>query len=320
MIDVRKSARCIVEQARFVHIDAANVSAVAAQISMGKFARPTPEDTNPFHATSVEQAAMWCFILDSVNFCFWSDTERERWFVEDAHQEFHDGYWALVAALRRAAGEIPLFDPAWFSTMTLGRVRHLFRGQGEIPLIEKRKEALRELGQGFLKSKKSAWELVREADGGIVEFIDQILERFPLYRDEAMYHGRRIGIYKRAQILCQDLALTLSAYHIRPFKNLGVLTAFADYKLPQLLRCDGVLRYDPSLALRVDKKQQLRSGSPEEIEIRGATILAVEEIRRELDLVGQRMTSADVDNILWTEAVRRGTAMNPHHRTRTTNY
>lgn len=320
MIDVRKSARFIVERARFVHIDAASVSAVATQISMGRFARPTPEDTQPFRAASAEQAAMWCFVLDSVNFCFWPDTENQRWFVEDTHREFRDGYWALVAVLLRAAREIPLFDPTWLSRLSMKEANQIFRGRGHPPLLKKRHLALREIGKGFLVAHRGAWELVRQAQGRCTTFMNSVLSQFPLFRDEATYRGRRVGFYKRVQLLCQDLALTLSAYTIRPFKDLDALTAFADYKLPQLLRYDGVLHYDSALAQRVDKKQRLRSGSPEEIEIRAATILAVEEIRRELDLGGQRMTSADVDNILWTEAVRRGTAMNPHHRTRTTNY
>ena len=320
MIDVRTSARFITERARFVHIDPANVSAVASQILTGKFARPTPEDTNPFHATSVEQATMWCFILDSVNFCFWPDNGGKRWFVEDTHRESRDGYWALVAALRRSAREMPLFDSTWLSKLTINEANQIFRGKGSPPLLEERRRALREIGKGFLAAHRGAWELVQEAQGRSVTFINSVLSWFPLFRDEATYRARRVGFYKRAQLLCQDLALTLSSYNIRPFRDLAVLTAFADYKLPQLLRSDGVFRYDEDLAKRVDKKKQLHSGSPEEIEIRGATVLAVEEIRRALELGGQRMTSADVDNILWTEAERRGIAMKPYHRTRTTNY
>jgi hypothetical protein len=172
----------------------------------------------------------------------------------------------------------------------------------------------------LLGEQKSAWELVTRSQGDVTVFIEEILTHFPLFRDEATYRGRKVGFYKRAQLLCQDLALMLSAYGVTPFWNLDALTAFADFKLPQLLREEGALRYDETLAESIDRRKLLSTGSVSEIEIRGATIVAVEEIRHALVEQGDSRTSADVDTILWTEAVRRGTSMRPHHRTRTTDY
>lgn len=320
MIHVRRSATFIADHATFVRIDELAIRRVANLIVSNRCARPTETEMRPFHSRSLEEIAMWCFILDSVNFCFWADRDSNKWSVSVSGRTRYDGYWALVAALKRGSNEVPLFDPRWLSELTLDSVRHLFRGSGEIPLIEKRREALRELGRGLLKSKKSAWELVQHAHGDVVEFIDQILKWFPLYRDEARYHGRRIGIYKRAQILCQDLSLELSLVDIRPFTNLEKLTAFADYKIPQLLRELCALRYSPTLARLVDTMQEFKAGSPEEIEIRGSTIHAIELLRLDLAAHGVDISSADLDNLLWTEAVGRGSLMKPHHRVRTTNY
>ena len=50
------------------------------------------------------------------------------------------------------------------------------------------------------------------------------------------------------------------------------LTVFADYKLPQVLRRLGVLRYAPHLAERIDRLKPLEAGSREEGEIRAATV------------------------------------------------
>ena len=54
------------------------------------------------------------------------------------------------------------------------------------------------------------------------------------------------------------------------------LTVFVDYKLPQVLRRLGVLRYAPHLADQIDRLEPLEADSREEIEIRAATVWAGE--------------------------------------------
>merc|ERR1712224_291008 len=53
---------------------------------------------------------------------------------------------------------------------------------------------------------------------------------------------------------------------------------FADYRVPQILRPFGALRYSEALAAKVDGKHMIASGSEEEVEIRAATVQAVEII------------------------------------------
>ena len=59
---------------------------------------------------------------------------------------------------------------------------------------------------------------------------------------------RDTGFYKRAQIVPADLALA----GVAEFHDLDRLTIFADNLVPHVLRVDGVLRYDPELAARID--------------------------------------------------------------------
>lgn len=260
-----------------------------------------------------------CFILDAINFSFWPDTGRQQWKVQIANGEKRTGYWALVYALQRGVRENRrLLDPRWLRSMTDDDTACLLRGIGTIPLLHQRTLALRELGRE-LRDSSSLLELVLQSGGEVVAFIDTVIDRFPLFRDESVYRGRRIGFYKRAQLLVHDLSLVLSHFNLRPFSNLDYLTAFADYKIPQLLRALGVLHYDETLAFVIDREQSLQQGSAAETEIRGATVHAVELLRGELRRKGFSLTSAEIDNILWTEAKRRD-LKNPHHRTRTTYY
>jgi hypothetical protein len=61
------------------------------------------------------------------------------------------------------------------------------------------------------------------------------------------------------------------------------LTTFADYRVPQILRHKGILEYAPTLADRVNRQFELARGSFEEVSIRAATVVAVEELVRVLN-------------------------------------
>jgi len=101
----------------------------------------------------------------------------------------------------------------------------------------------------------------------------------------------------------------------RRITNTDRLTAFADYRLPQILRHYGALVYASALAESVDNCREIKAGSRDEIEIRAATVQAVERMRRRL--VGH--TAAEIDNALWLLS-QQVADLKPHHRTRTINY
>ena len=98
------------------------------------------------------------------------------------------------------------------------------------------------------------------------------------------------------------------------------LTAFADYKVPQVLRHLGILHYGPDLSQKVDRMVLIDAGSPEEIEIRANTIWAVELIRQELAQTQKRLRAFEVDWILWNLGQDRRFKVKPYHRTKTVFY
>src|SRR5690606_15455173 len=76
---------------------------------------------------------------------------------------------------------------------------------------------------------------------------------------------------KKAQLFLGLLTTNLArrGTHYPPY-----LTAYSDYRIPQVLRHLGVITYSDVLAEKVDGGTQLESGSPEELAIRAATLLA----------------------------------------------
>jgi hypothetical protein len=103
------------------------------------------------------------------------------------------------------------------------------------------------------------------------------------------------------------------------FDDLQTLTAFAGYKIPQVLRAESVLVFSSPLATTVDRQQEIPAGHSWEVEIRAATIWAVELLARELANRGRQVLAFELDWLLWTGA--QGSQLpNPYHRTRTIYY
>jgi hypothetical protein len=129
-----------------------------------------------------------------------------------------------------------------------------------------------------------------------------------------------VFFYKRAQIFAADLYGAFKGKEWGQFTDIHKLTAFADYKLPQVLRHLGILNYGQSLAQKVDQKVLLGPGSQGEVEIRANTVWSVELIRQELERKGKGLKAFEIDWILWNLGQRAEFKVRPYHRTATVFY
>jgi hypothetical protein len=129
-----------------------------------------------------------------------------------------------------------------------------------------------------------------------------------LARGMAMFDDR--GFYKRAQIVANDLALA----GVAEFHDLDRLTIFADNLVPHVLRCDGVLVYEETLAARIDAGERLALGGAER-EIRACAVHACE-------LISQRtgVPPRTIDIWLWTRGQAPEYKARPRHRCRSVFY
>jgi hypothetical protein len=267
------------------------------------------------------ETVRWIFVLDVLNHCFWADPGDKTWTVRFDGREW-SGYWGLGASLKRAMGEkVPITRASFLAEMTEAGLRSVFRGEGEIPLLRERLANLREAGRILERDwGGDAVSLVRAAGGRGMHLAEQVVASFPSFRDEALYDGRTVRFWKRAQLLVSDLHHAFGGAGFGAFEDIHELTAFADYKLPQVLRALGILSYDRPLEEAVDGLHHLDAGSPEEVEIRAMTIWAVEEIRKASYRAGHPVTSAAVDHWLWHLGQLEPFRQKPYHRCRTIYY
>jgi hypothetical protein len=284
-LGVRAACRSVVERAREVRLGPLDrlLDAIGD--------RSVPAwDGRRHYAGPPERTVRYLLVLDTVNFSFWGGAAG--------------GYWQLAERLRDVfeAGD-ELSEPAALAGVTPGRLRELL---GDLPMLDERAAALRELGEHGFDG------LVRGTAAGTAA---ALAERLGSFADVAEYGGRPVPLLKRAQIAPADL----HGAGVARFPDLVDLTCFPDYKLPQVLRHFGALEYSAELARRVDGWEELRGGEPAEVEIRAATVVAVERLREALGGRGRDLLSVEVDWILWD--LSQGLyPVRPYHRTRTVFY
>ena len=315
MQEVRESAQWVAEQNRFVRIDMDALARFAEHLSSQEMEVPPWDDFHHFRGSDKEMVA-YLLVLDTLNFCFWPPPAGETWEVEYQGKWF-SGYYALALALKKAleAG-FPLANSQVLAALTMHELQRILSGRGALQLMDRRLENCRELGSILTENYQGrAQGLVASADCSAVALARLLGRELSSFRDVATFRGEEVFFYKRAQLFAADLQGAFEGKDWGAFHDLEKLTAFADYKLPQVLRHVGILEYAKPLAERVDQRVLLEPGGLEEVEIRSNTIWAVELIRKVLRGRGKDFTSPEIDWLLWNLGQEDRFREKPYHRT-----
>lgn len=296
----------VVENARFVKIDNSAIDKLATDLSK-ILEKPIDEFLGVKTTGKIEDDIQQVFLIDSINFCFWAEKNKPKWLVE--HPEgikATGGWYSLTKVFERALDEkVSILDVNYLLSLNEKEAEHLFKGQNnvDIPLLKERIKCLKDSAK-VLKEKFSGKfiNVLEKAQNDTLELIEIVCRNFKYFREPFL---------KRAQILPKDLSY-LNGLKI---KNLDDLTAFADYRLPQVLRHYGVLIYNLKLSKKIDNYVLIKANSREETEIRAATVWACELLKKKL-----KTNAGDIDNGLWLLSQDLKSVMLPHHRTRTIFY
>ncbi|MBW0495374.1 hypothetical protein O181_035089 [Austropuccinia psidii MF-1] len=283
----------------------------------------------------------WIFFVSVLNFSFWDDAHDGKRFMVRWNGTEWTGYWSLLAVMHRALDEgHPVLDPQFYANQaTDENLTHIFRPSDggdrcPIPLLKERITILRHSSQILCtKYHGTTMELVRSAFCSALHLIKIVVEDFPSFNDDSMYNGTKVIFYKRAQIFAAEVWAAFDGKSFGKFDDIDQLTMFADYRVPQVLQSLQILQYSRRLEECLKRKQLLSHGSREEVEIRAASIVAIELLREELalelhaiDSVAHPPNSIEIDFWLWDLAKGREKEQTvaittlPHHRTRCIYY
>ncbi|MBD3319055.1 hypothetical protein GF342_04060 [Candidatus Woesearchaeota archaeon] len=309
------AAKQVVDAARFVRINVPGVVALAERLTL----RTLPAlETELYFSDGTWRTANYCLAITCLDFCFWGEP---KWSVVVKGKRY-TGSFAMLAAVKQAMGwGAKWWDAQYLQSLTRDDLGQILRGDAvEIPLLQERLTNLHEAGRVLEQYDGRFTTMIEQAEGSAVRLIQRVAQEFPQFRDRAVYKGREVSFYKRAQLLCANLQRVFAGKKWGAFQDVGQLAALADYKIPQILRHFGVLEYATPLASQVDNKALLAPGSEEEVEIRASMIWVVELIRQFLAARGVEKTAMEIDYLLWYEKFHVRGAMKPHHRTRTIFY
>ena len=320
MLEVLKTTEKVAKKSRHVRINREALITSVRRMVEENIEIP-PWDSRHHFFDGGEKTVAYFLVLDAVNFCFWAPEGRETWEIEFDGNRI-SGYYALAAALKQAVEKgLPFHEAGYLVDLTVEDLREILGGRGELQLLDQRVKNLNELGK-FLGDEfgGEACNLVEAAGQSAVGFAGLLSQKLASFRDVAVYERGKVFFLKRAQILASDLYGAFRGRGWGEFTDVDRLTAFADYKLPQVLRQLGVLLYAPVLAEKVDQRVLLAPGSPEEVEIRANTVQAVELMRGELQDRGRNLKAFEIDWLLWNMGQEDRFRERPYHRTLTMFY
>jgi hypothetical protein len=279
-LKVLETTRPHVESPKHVHINYKALDGLTQKVKNRIDATLPERDEEFFSLGDYQKDIQVVFLENVVNFCFWSKKNKEKWKVEFKGKE-DDGASALRLVFERAIHNgVPILDATYLSNLTIEQTREIFQPSNgiEIPLLHKRHENLVEAGKVLVERFNGFYSnLIKDSNYDAILITKDTIENFNSFNDS--YEG--VNFYKRAQLNAFDIAQIPSKHKIT---NTESLTAMADYKLPQLLRFVGVLEYSDKLASKIDHYELIKSGSTEEIEIRSATIWAIELVSQRLGI------------------------------------
>lgn len=317
--NIRAACALVADQANWVHIDHERLASYADEIATDVLC-VDESDPGRERFDDLETTVSFVVSLDAVNF-------GSGYFPYLRKRPGMSGYHTIAMSLREHVAEHGALDVDTLNAMTSERCAQLF-GQvlGEGPASELMAlfaTALRDLGAAVADRHDGSFTtLVTSCDHRAAALVVE-LDQIPFFHDVSRYRGIDVALYKRAQITVNDLALALGGrdqVDIARFDDIDRLTMFPDNLVPHVLRIDGVLTFEPELVSRIERVDDITSGSEPEVEIRAVSLHAVELLSEALRAAGTHAHARDLDTFLWNRGAASIYKAAPRHRTRCVYY
>jgi len=300
--EIRRACAWVAEQATHVRIEQAAIPAYAA--AMPVWQPPTAEER--LLDGSAELLAAFHLTLDAVNF-------GSGWFPTLHKREGRSGYWTVALGLRDRFAQRGAWSAAELREIGATEIAATLGQDPGHELMALFARSLNDLGAHVAEDHGGSFLAVAQAAQGSAVALAELLAGWDCFADVSAYDGRRVPFCKRAQLAAADL------HHagVADFSgDLACLTLFADNLVPHVLRLDGILRFAPEFAARIEAGELIDHDSPEEVEMRACAAHAAELI------VAARpdLTAQQVDHLLWTEGGGARYKAVPRPRSRCTAY
>mmetsp|Transcript_19534 Transcript_19534/g.35217 ORF Transcript_19534/g.35217 Transcript_19534/m.35217 type:complete len:336 (-) Transcript_19534:155-1162(-) len=276
MNPVKESCAFICQHAEHVKINDEAIKKIVDDLTDDRLLQlvsPKAFDATIHFVDGTDLTVQYILVVDTLNFCFWPETGLD--------------YDHLSRGVKAALEKDPhALDADRLANISEAEVREFFLWPANrpVPQMKERVRLLRETGNSLIQHFHGrAAEMVESAKGSALALVDLVTAFFPGFRDHAIYKGHQVFIYKRAQIFVADVYGAFQGQGLYgKFHDIDQLTMFADYRVPAQLHGMGVLSYSAILSEKIRNFESIPAGSEWEIELRAATVEAVERIRDRL--------------------------------------
>ena len=313
--EIRSACAEVSGRSHYVTLVEEKLGAYARSLSLET--PPPVYDTTHHFLGSPDDTLAYILTLDTVNF-------GSGYFPYLQKRPGMSGYFTIASSLKDHFEVHGPLSAQALQALSVGDCAVLFAQALDHPvraeLLRYFTQALNDLGSYLLERFQGRFRDLIHAAEGSAERLAIFLAEMPYFQDVSIYEGKRLPLYKRAQITASDLSLAFDAQGYGEFKDLDKLTIFADNLVPHVLRLDGVLHFDDALAARIDAGELIPAGSPEEVEIRAVALHAVERMVAILREEGHNMMAQNLDVRLWNRGQGAQYKARPRHRTRTVFY
>lgn len=314
--EIREACASVCAGARWVRLDEAALEALAGRWQQAP--PPTPAlDPAHHHRGTAASTTAFVLTLDAINF-------GSGWFPHLRKRPGLSGYFTVATSLSEQFDRAGPWSADALAALSAVDCAAVFGQDLGVPepaeLMGLFAAALNDLGRFLQDRHGGRFEGPFETAGGSAEALVAELARMPCFDDVARWRGRRVPLYKRAQLTAADLHLALEGRGLGAFRDLDRLTLFADNLVPHVLRCEAVLVYAADLAARIDREEPLEAGGEPEVEIRACAVHAAERLVVALGARGVATTAREIDYALWNRGQSPAVKARPRHRARSVFY
>lgn len=306
--EIRKDARFVAEHAAHVGVLTKKADLFAAEYT------PAPAVTLP-SGVDADHALDFLLLRSALRFGSGYEPRLTLKPRETAAENLDE---ALVRRFS-ASGPIPARDMVHATAKQVAELR----GQGlvdapQAEFAEFQVRALRDLGRFLLdRYQGSSDHLLESVQGSAADLCDA-LATIPYFHDVQRYRGVEVHFFHRAQRLILDLT-DIAGDAFGQF-DLAQLAPSSDAECALALHAAGVVMHDKSLGDRIANGEIVPAHSEREVELRAATLHAVERVTTTLRATQPDVTAADVDRWLRVRAREARRAGRQPHRTRSVFY
>lgn len=306
---IKQTCEYVYNNSKHVTINLENIKELIKKYHFEKTAHWLSNNPLNLLNLNLDELINFLIMYDSINFSYWS---TPKWTIKTEYGNLDGSFGNMYALLNlmKIKGHLN------FEKITYEEFKNVLKGNIEIPLQKERYQILKENSKVINSKMTGDFHKYTKNITTDTELFNLITSEFISFEDIRIYNGKTIYFYKLANLLTSDI-LHIKALKEKVSVDTSHLVGCADYKIPQILRNFGILKYSEDLSKIIDKKQEIKENSVYEIEIRANMIKSLELIREELS---ENINLIDINDILWTLGQDKTKVLKPYHLTRTVSY